>query len=262
MALVVAPTASSPWAAWLAFGETVARVARGALPPADGEALCAALAPVLTPAAAEAGIPALKAYFVDIPAHRTACAQLDQSLFVHPIAFPGHPVPLGVLLERLSKSGPGPFGTVWLALLDVAAACDPTLDIAAARQYVQQRAADPAPGAAPGMPDTAQIDGILSAVAAAFPGIGDTVQQIIAPIIHGTATPGGAGGDDIVNVMENLQQKLLSPLLSNLGGAGADVAPAVTQILEGFKALNQALNATGPAAAPASSGPTGGDVPM
>ena len=282
MAVVASPPL--PWTLWLRFGETVAAVVAERLPGSEGEALLAGLRPALAapaPGGEAAGAACLVAYFVDVPAHRTACVQLDQSMFVHPIPLPGAPVPLGAILDRLSKLGPVPFGTVWMAVLDLAVACDAGLDVAGARNYIQQRmsaslVAPPATPAGAGglaalgdmpMPNQAQLDGILNAMMNAFPGLGEVVQQVVAPILESVNQPGAANGaDGATQVIENLQNTLLKPLLENLGGSGGDVIPAIGQIVEGFKSLNQALNGPQPgeaAAAAAATGPAaGGDAMM
>jgi hypothetical protein len=257
MALIGAPTTVAQ--AWMRVGETVSKVATEMLPAEESEPILAGLRAVMT---VDAPIGVLVSYFSDVPSHRTACVQLDQSLFGNPIPFPGTPVPLGPILERFSKLGARPFGAVWLAVLDLAEACNPTLDVAGARDYIRQRtsAAAAAPPGGPGdagLPTQAQIDGILRSVVAAFPGIGDAVQEIVAPILAGAANP-ATSADGVTNLMESLQTTLLKPMLENLAGSGNDVMPAISQIMEGFKSLNHALNA-----APADGPPTaGGDVTM
>ena len=81
------------------------------------------------------------------------------------------------------------------------------------------------------MPNQAQLDGILNAMMNAFPGLGEVVQQVVAPIIESVNQPGAANGaDGATQVIENLQNTLLKPLLENLGGSGGDVIPAIGQI--------------------------------
>ena len=150
------------------------------------------------------------------------------------------------------------------AVLDLAEACDPTINAASPRQYIRQRmaAAPPAGGggaphplAGVGMPNQAQLDNILQSVVAAFPGIGEAVQQIIAPIMEGVDPNGAAMPADVV---ENLQHTLIKPLLESVGGAGTDLMPAIGQIVEGFKSLNQALMGADAAGAAAAAGAGGG----
>lgn len=264
-AAVVVANKPSPWLQWMRFGEVVGQTA-SLLPEPVRDQLFKTLQPVMSLQVGEAigGAEILVAYFVDVPAHRSACVQLDQSLFVNPIRFPNTTVHLGAILDHFSPLGPHAFGQIWMSVLDLAAACNPEIPVGSARDYIKQRmntvghpnttTAAAAAGALPfELPNQAQLDGILSSVMSAFPGLSDCVQQIITPLTaaanNNTNNADAAG--DISGMVENLQNTLLRPLLENLivssspGVAPPDVGPALNQIIDGFKSLNEVINTGG-----------------
>ena len=112
---------------------------------------------------------ALRAYFEQPPAHVAAVNSLDHAQFVNPLVVPNvASVPLRDILGEFSALGPVPYGTVWLALLDVAEIANPVgIRTKESRDYVRQQMNSP--NHALSIPSAPQLDSIMSSILSAFP---------------------------------------------------------------------------------------------
>jgi hypothetical protein len=199
---------------------------------------------VLTPAHSGAVEEALIDYFDQPPTHIAAVNALDHSQFVNPLTIPGvGTLCLRSMLELFSHQGPGPYGQVWLSLLDIAEKANPNqIRAQEGRDYIQtQMSITATPPTVPPIPSAAQLDTIMGSVLNAFPGL----QECIGKIVQGAST--GPGGEaDLNNVVDQVQNVLLGPLLQNIKSAnpGApDISEPLAQILNGFRGLNAVVSA-------------------
>ena len=178
---------------------------------------------------------------------------LDHTQFVCPLSVSGvGSLCLQSILQQFSGRGPVPYGKVWLALLDVAEAANPAqLRTKEGREYIrQQMASQKVPG--PGelmLPSSAQLDSLMGTVLNAFPGLQDCISKIVQgahnggstePDLNGVVdqTQGRPGSPDVPGAVQNV---LLGPLMQNIKTTNPDapdIAPALTQILDGFRGLN------------------------
>lgn len=249
----------SPWGCWLSLWQTLVGGAMDRVqPPSLRNTMRAELSTLVGPCTrsdmSAAMTEVLVRYFSDVPSHQQAVMQLDVSLFTNDIpvptvAPPPVSVPLGAILGRFSQLGSVVFGTVWLSVLDLAEACNPTgINVTEARAFIhrsmqqaEQQNNQPHSGGSPphsavfDLPNQAQMDGLMQSIMGAFPAIGEQVAQL-------SASSDAEMGN---NILDSLQNSLLKPMLDTLSAnpAMGNVGPCVTQILDGFKNLNRALNA-------------------
>lgn len=206
---------------------------------------------------------ALQMFFTEVPAHISAVSNLDHSQFVNPLCLsPAVRINLCNVLAPFKALGLGVYGDVWLRLLDVAEAAGPGTfqNTGSAREYIRIRqqqvqvdALPPDAGLAPprdpfsggvSMPSPAQLDGVLQTVLGAFPGLRDSVSQIVASAEAADAAGGGVQGS-MNAVVDHVQQLLTGPLLQGLqqqtGSSGDQLKTCIMQIMDGFRGLNTAL---------------------
>lgn len=124
------------WNAWLAFGATVLKTAHEFL-PSD---VSACLQEQFSSTASEAGAAdenAIRSFFTDVPAHVMAIRNLDHSCFVNSLVLQSGRISLLSIMEMFAHNGRVPYGRVWLALLDVAHAANPSgIDPEPGRKYI------------------------------------------------------------------------------------------------------------------------------
>ena len=233
------------WTTFVTFCSTLLRTAEAHMPD---EAQRSALAQRIAAVAAlteEQGTPVVIAFFEQPPAHIAAVNALDHSQFISPLAFPAlPPLCLRDLLEAFSRLGPVPYGLVWLALLDVAEAANPVAVqgcLAAGREYIRQQINPSLPVVA--MPSPTQLEGMLGTLLGGFPGLQECVNKIL------QAQEGGGSGEANFNdVVDQVQETLLGPILNNIQSANPaapNLGPAIRNILEAFRGLNEAIENRG-----------------
>ena len=238
------------WTQFTAFCDTLLRTAEEHM---KDEAARASLAQHVTPArnaVPVSGAAAIVAFFEHPPAHRAAVNALDHTQFVQSMTLcEGISLPLRDIMEAFSKLGPVPYGTVWLALLDVAEASGVQGHLAACRDYIRQQMSPPTAGPLVNIPNNAQLESLLSTILGGFPGLQECVNKIVT---SQEERPGG--GEAALNeVVDKVQEVLLGPILGNIRQANPDapdVGPAIRNILEGFRGLNAAIASSSSAAQP------------
>ena len=194
-----------------------------------------------------------------VPSHVLACVDLD---FQHlsrsdPLRLTSgtsHVLHLHQIMEAFSRTSPQRYAAVWVPLLDLALVCSPPGStqlpgLERARLHVQEQSAAPPPPLPheqlfAGVDPNSALDGIMHNILSSFPGLQGMVQQLLS-----AGAPGDAGA--LPAVMGQVRE-LLGPLLTEAVGndpAGPQLQPAVSQILQGFSGLTEALS-QGAAGAP------------
>jgi hypothetical protein len=187
----------------------------------------------------------------EIPASREAILSLNHGALPNCLVLNGQCVNLSAILDAFSATGHVACGRVWLSLLDVADAAQPGnngADTAQARKFIQSKMGlvssecgmdvSVRQGTTNPLPP---LDQLLGSVLGTFPGLQDTLQQLL---VNAMGTTGDVGGGESVNAMlDHVQQSLLDPLLSKMQDTpGApNIAPAMQQILGGFRVLTSQL---------------------
>ena len=196
----------------------------------------------------EGGVAALQTFFAT-PSHRVGVQTLNCSLFLTPIPFSGHPVPLGDILTFFSGLRGVCYGRVWTHLIDVAENAGVT-DVGPARDFVRQQmtasgtvvpvsgTAGPAPT---GNPSTGSLpfDGILQSVVAAFPGLSDCMDNVVGPLVSQLMQGSdGGGGPSIGSIGEVQLKPMIETLARTLYQGDGDLSGPIQQILGGIKGLS------------------------
>lgn len=226
------------WDAFRAFLTAVMQTATGHL---RDEARCQELAQSLPNADAlnpEGAVAALRAYFTQVPAHWNAVNRLDHNLLVNAVDLGGGVrLDLRAVLDPFSKLGPVPHGSVWLSLVQLAHAANPTnINLADCQSFIRSQM--PGEGALGiQLPQPAQLESVMGSIVKAFPGLQDCMSQIM------SGDP-NAGPDDVNAIVDRVQNVLVQPLLASLRSSNPDapdLAPAISKILDGFRGLNEAI---------------------
>lgn len=247
------------WTAWQAFVEGLVSDAAVHLGPGCAEELVRVLRGTVDPSTVDAAGAerAIQQFFAEVPAHRSAVANLDHTQFTHSLAVGGGSVNLGAVLASFKEANNMPaYGAAWLRLLDVAdaAGAGPT---AAAREYIRMRLAGGGGpretggdgGANPllgsmmsSLSSPGQLDGILQSIMGAFPGLNECVAQIVSET---NAAAANADGAPPPNIVDRVQAVLTGPLLEGLQqqtGTSPDLLrPCITQVLDGLRGINAVL---------------------
>lgn len=159
---------SSPWAAFCVLRDTIVQqIDANPLDPAVRAQLQAVIAN-LAAVPAEGADAVLTAYFEQPPSHVAAVNTLDHSQFVTSIPFTGCLFPLRDVLLAFSKL-PAAYATIWLALLDVAQASNPSqIQSGPGRAFIQQQMLSTTVSNV-NVPQPPQLDGMLNTILGAFP---------------------------------------------------------------------------------------------
>jgi hypothetical protein len=88
------------------------------------------------------------------------------------------------------------------------------------------------------MPTATQIEGIIQPLVAAFPVLGEFVDQMVRPILAQQQQFSSQGGNPM-DMFQSVMQNVLAPLLTSMGKStdGADINGPIQQILDGFNGL-------------------------
>lgn len=188
----------------------------------------------------------------EIPASREAILSLNHGLFPNCLILNGHHVNISHIVNAFTAAGQLACGRVWLALLDVADAAQPnTSDTNQARTFIQSRICsgsdstgmDLSTPNVMAMPASLPpLDQLLGSVLGSFPGLQDTLQQLLVNAM-GPSGDNGSGGQSVNAMLDNVQETLLQPLLNKMQETpGApNIGPAMQQILGGFRILTDQL---------------------
>jgi hypothetical protein len=146
-----------------------------------------------------------------------------------------------------SFQGTGPSAQIWMPLLTLAEACNPTgIKAGAAKchisQYLPCGPGQLSPNAlamyhnnnAAGGSNNA-LEGVLTNILGALPRVQDTLSKVIA---SSREEPQNMG-----KMIDHVQQTLLMPLIDGLGNQ-ENIQPAVSKILDGFRNLSNAMQQT------------------
>ena len=193
----------------------------------------------------------------EIPASREAILSLNHGALPNCLVLNGHCVNISSILDAFSATGHVACGRVWLSLLDVADAAHPSnngADTVQARKFIQSKVGSDDCGmdvsvhqGGPPPHPLPPLDQLLGSVLGTFPGLQDTLQQLLVNAM-GSSSGGGVdamGGESVNAMLDHVQQSLLNPLLAKMQETpGApNIAPAMQQILGGFRVLTDQLSA-------------------
>jgi hypothetical protein len=142
---------------------------------------------------------ALRAYCGgEIPASREAILSLNHGLFPNCLVLNEQTVNISHIVNAFTAAGQVACGRVWLSLLDVADAARPnTTDTSQARKFIQDRIGSECSGMDMSTPNALALptslpplDQLLGSVLGSFPGLQDTLQQLLA---NATGSSGDGG---------------------------------------------------------------------
>ena len=188
----------------------------------------------------------------EIPASREAILSLNHGALPNCLVLNGHCVHLSGILDAFGATGHIACGRVWLSLLDVADAAHPSnngTDTVQARKFILSKMGGSSSACGmdlsvhQGTSPLPPLDQLLGSVLGTFPGLQDTLQQLLVNAMGSSGDASSCGGESVNAMLDHVQQSLLDPLLAKMQDTpGApNIAPAMQQILGGFRVLTDQL---------------------